>query len=57
MKKLTELMMGKVRKLAKSAFINIEALFKIICAGETTGLTCAFSGMHTNVFGLCYSEI
>jgi hypothetical protein len=49
MKKLTELMTGNVRKLEKSACIDIEALFTIICAGETTGLTCAFSGMHTDV--------
>jgi len=49
MKKLTELMMGNVRKLEKSPCIDIEALFTIICAGETPGLTCAFSGMHTDV--------
>jgi len=47
--KLTELMIGYVRKLEKSACIDIEALFTTICAGETTGLTCAFSGMHTDV--------
>jgi hypothetical protein len=49
MKKLTELMMGSVRKLEKSAYIDIEALLTIICTGEATGLTCAFSGMHTGV--------
>ena len=42
-------MIGYVRKLEKSACIDIEALFTTICAGETTGLTCAFSGMHTDV--------
>jgi hypothetical protein len=49
MKKLTELMMGNVQKLGKSACIDIEALFTIICAGGTTALTCAFLGMHTDL--------
>jgi hypothetical protein len=48
-KKLTELMKGNFQKLDKSACIDIEALLTIICARETTGLTCAFSGMHTDV--------
>jgi len=49
MKKVTELLMGNIRKLEKSACNDIKALFIIICAGETPGLTCAFSGMHTDV--------
>jgi len=48
-KKLTEFLMGNVRKLEKSVFIDIEALFTIICAGKTPGLTCAFLGMRTDV--------
>jgi hypothetical protein len=51
MKKLTELMIQNVRKIEKYACIDIEALFtiRVICPGETTGLTCAFSGIHTDV--------